>query len=805
MSAKVDLQVHTKFSHRSAEWILRRLDFPASCTEPTDLYALLKKRGMKFVTFTDNNTISGCLEIADRPDVFISEKVTAYFPEDGCKIQILAWGITESQHADIQKARESIYVLQRYLADQGIAHAVAHPLYNVNQKLTLHHIEKLLLLFKHFEGINGLRDSLLSQTLSHIVSSLTPHTIEQIAAKHGIQPTHPEPWRKVLTAGSDDHGGIFPASAYTEADSARSPSEFLDRVRRGDCRPCGSSGSPLTVSHSLYNIFFQFAKSKFSKSQGPTLQLVERAFSRFMEGEDPTEFSWKEKIGFIAQGIASGKIFELAKPGGASLWKELSSYLDDTDFKSLLARNTSGIEEPERRAFIMANLLANQLAYRFFDKTVREISSGGLIEAVQSASAMVPVLLLLSPYIYAFQSQSPNRSWLANICDSLTGSRPDFLENQRRAWFTDTLDDVNGVATTIRRMSEAALTQGRDLTIVTCSAKPATGRLPLKNFQPIGEFELPEYELQKLSFPPILEIIDYVQREKFTEIIISTPGPLGLAALLAAKMLSLPTTSIYHTDFPQYVRILTDDSFLETLTWHYMQWFYGQCDTVFVNSRHYLQCWSDRGIPSDRLHILPRGLDLETFSPTRRNPSFWTSRGATPGELILLFVGRLSKEKDLDVLVKAYNILTQHTLSHFRLAFVGDGPYRQHLENELPDAIFTGYLSGIELATAYASADIFVFPSTTDTFGNVILEAHASGLPCIVSNEGGPAELVQHGHDGLITPAHNPNAFAKAIEQLLTTPHLLHTMRQAAVQAVRDRDWLHAFRAFWDKTSTPPR
>lgn len=802
MSAKADLQVHTKFSDRSAEWVLRRLDFPASCSEPGELYTLLKKRGMKFVTFTDNNTIDGCLEVADRPGVFLSEKVTAYFPEDGCKVQVLAWGIDEAQHRALQDARENIYDLQRYLADEGIAHAVAHPLYNVNQKLKREHVEKLVLLFRHFEGINGLRDGLLSQTAMYVLSRLTPETITRLADQHGIVPTHDKPWRKVFTGGSDDHGGIFPASAYTEVDEARTPEEFLDRVRRGECRPCGSSGGPLTVSHSLYNTMFQFAKGKFAKSQGPTLQLAERAFSRFMEGEDPTEFSWSEKFGFLAQGIVSGKIFDLARPGGASLWKELAACLDNADFKSLLARSTQGVEETERRAFIMANLLANHLAYRFFDRTVREISTGSMMEAIQSASAMVPVLLLLSPYIYAFQSQSPNRAWLTCLCDSLSGSRPEFLKNRRRAWFTDTLGDVNGVATTIRRMSEAAVAEGCDLTVVTCSAAPASGGLPIKNFDPIGEFELPEYELQKLSFPPVLEIIDYVQREKFTEVVISTPGPLGLAALLAGKMLGLRTTSIYHTDFPQYVRILTDDSFLETLAWNYMQWFYGQCDTVFVNSRHYLDAWKARGIPEQRLHILPRGIDLELFSPDRRDAGFWKARGAAPNERILLFVGRISKEKDLDVLVKAHGLLNRRGTRGFRLAFVGDGPYRKHLENALPDALFTGYLSGNDLATAYASSDIFVFPSTTDTFGNVVLEAHASGLPCIVSDEGGPSELVRDGVDGLITKGRDAESLARAVASLLKDTPALDAMRQAALEAVRSRDWRHAFRTFWDTSPT---
>ena len=265
--------------------------------------------------------------------------------------------------------------------------------------------------------------------------------------------------------------------------------------------------------------------------------------------------------------------------------------------------------------------------------------------------------------------------------------------------------------------------------------------IPIKNFPPIGEFELPEYELQKLSFPPILQMLDYIQRERFTEIIISTPGPVGLTALLAAKMLNLQTSGIYHTDFPQYIRILTEDSFLESVAWGYMHWFYGQLDTVFVNSEEYRQSWIKRGFDPEKLKILPRGLDTELFHPGRHDSGFFEKFGASNGDVRLLYVGRISREKDLDLLADAYRRLRKEGLP-VQLFVVGHGPYSDALEKSLPEAVFTGYLSGKDLATAYASADIFVFPSTTDTFGNVILEAHASGLPVVVSDSGGPKELV---------------------------------------------------------------
>ena len=213
----------------------------------------------------------------------------------------------------------------------------------------------------------------------------------------------------------------------------------------------------------------------------------------------------------------------------------------------------------------------------------------------------------------------------------MTGTVPENLRNTKRAWFTDTLEDVNGVATTIRKMTAAAKNAGADLTVVTSRSEIRITDIPIKNFKPIGEFELPEYELQKLSFPPILRMLDYIQREGFTEIIISTPGPIGLTALAAAKMLNLQTSGIYHTDFPQYIRILTDDSFLESVAWNYMHWFYGQLDSVFVNSEEYRRSWIARGFAPEKLKILPRGLDTTLFSPEHRDPAFWQKFGEHNG------------------------------------------------------------------------------------------------------------------------------------------------------------------------------
>src|SRR6476646_7166993 len=797
--SRCELHIHSRFSARSEEWLFRRFDFPDSYSDPRELHRLAREHGMDFVTITDHDTIDGNLEIADLEGTFISEEVTTYFPLDPCKIHVLAWGITEAQHGQIVEVRDNIFDLQNFLQRESIAHAVAHPLYSINGKLEAAHLERLILLFKHFEGVNGLRDRLLSELGRELLSGLTPEKIEEWANRHNLQPTHPEPWRKIFTGGSDDHGGQFVAGAFTETPRARTAADFLTNVREGSCEAHGEGGTPLALSHGFYNTVSCFIRDRFTENLGPTAPLLETMFSRFMEGRAPTEFTLKEKATFIAQGVMSGKIFELAKPRNVSLWKGLSKHFSQPRVKARLAREMKGVKEPERRTFLMANLVCEQIAFRLFEKFVQQIRKGNVIESMQALSSIAPILVMLAPYIYAFHSQAPSRRWLREIFSKMTGAIPVELQNRKRAWFTDTLDDVNGVANTIRRMTAAGVAAGEQLIVVTSRRRLDVDEIPIMNFRPIGEFALPEYELQRIAFPPILQILDYIQREQFTEIIISTPGPMGLVGLFAAKMLNLECSGIYHTDIPEYVRILTEDRFLESLAWSYMHWFYGQVDTVWVNSEQYRKCWIDRGFAPEKLKILPRGLDTDLFAHNRRDLSFWPGSGVNGKEVRLLYVGRISKEKDLDVLATAYKKIRKEG-PPVKLFFVGDGPYAEALAAALPDAVFLGYLTGEKLAKAYASADVFVFPSTTDTFGNVILEAQASGLPVIVSDLGGPKELVEDGTTGFVTKAHDPDDFAQAINRVTNDSKLRAQMGREARQRVIDRSWPGAFRKFWEAT-----
>ena len=198
---RIDLHVHSKFSTRPSQWILQKIGCPESFADPMAIYRIAKEKQMTLVTITDHNRIDGALEIAHLPDTFISEEITTYFPEDHCKVHVLAWHITEAQHDDLQKIRENIYDLVTYLTEADITHAVAHPTYGVIDKLTVDHFEKMLLLFKNFE-LNGSRNDESNICLERVLSRLDDADNQRLADKHDWVPKMDTQWQKTLVGSS---------------------------------------------------------------------------------------------------------------------------------------------------------------------------------------------------------------------------------------------------------------------------------------------------------------------------------------------------------------------------------------------------------------------------------------------------------------------------------------------------------------------------------------------------------------------------------------------------------------------------
>ncbi len=797
-SCRVDMHVHSRYSDRPSEWILRRLGAPECFTEPALVDERARAAGMNFVTISDHNEIRGAFELRERHPgrIFVGQEITTYFPENGCKIHVLAWDFTEAQHREIQDVRRDIVDLAAYLRAQGILHSVAHPFYQNNARLTLDQFEKLILLFKHFEGLNGSRDAILSTLAVDVLRALTPETIAHLADRHQIVPQFPEPHLKFFTGGSDDHSSVFIARAFTTAPASRTPAEFLHHVREGRCTFGGRAGSPLTLSHSLYNIAYLYYSDKLKRGSKSGHELMVRIFENFVAGRDPTQIPLGDRMRHAARKVSAPRKTEEERE--LSLSSQFSRLFRDGAFRDLVGHDAAGAEEVEVRSFRVASRIVNELSGTFFRNVLRKFNEGNILDCLQAISALGPIALGAAPYLVAFKHHSKDRHLMEEAGRRFLGKLPPELAHRKRAWFTDTLQDVNGVSHTIQRICEVARRRGADIQVITSTSRPPPPDLALRNFPPLGEFKLKEYQGLEIAIPPLLDILEHCWREKITEVVVSTPGPVGLMGILAAKMLGLKVGGIYHTDFPQYVRVLTDDEGMGSLTWKYMEWFYGLLDGVYAPSEAYRLLLQDRGFPSEKLRIMPRGIDGQAFAPEKRDAEFWKMFGAND-QVKLLYAGRISREKNMDVLAEAYLRLREENPAVL-LVLVGDGPHLDTLRHRLPknSAIFTGFLSGEALSKAYASADIFVFPSTTDTFGNVVLEAQASGLPAIVSDRGGPRELVEDGITGIVTRGDDAADLHAAMRRLVSDAPLRRRMSEAARASMARRTWDRAFEIFWE-------
>ena len=321
---------------------------------------------------------------------------------------------------------------------------------------------------------------------------------------------------------------------------------------------------------------------------------------------------------------------------------------------------------------------------------------------------------------------------------------------------------------------------------MTCGANAVAG---LASFAPDWSFPVPGYEALDMRVPSLTQVLAFVEREQPEVIHVATPGPVGLCGLAAAKTLGLPLVGSYHTELGPYALQLTRDLLVAEAFDRYVEWFYRQCALVLGPTAAVADALAQKGMTTS---VWGRGVDTARFTPARRDEAL-RARLLGDGNVLLLFVGRLSTEKRVEVLLEAFARL--HTaMPGARLVLAGDGPSRAGFEEKAPPGTtFLGELHGDELATLYASADAFCFPSTTDTFGQVMLEAAASGLPAAAAAAGGALELVQDGRTGLLAPPDDPIALAAAIRELSAFPERRRRFGQAARAAALERTWQRSF------------
>ena len=802
-SLKADLHVHSKYSKQPSEWILRKIGCSESYTEPQKLYAIARDRGMDLVTITDHDTLAGSLEIAHLEGAFLGEEITTCFPEDRCKLHVLAYGISESQHEDISRLRENVFDLVGYLTKEQIVHALAHPLFSINNRLTITHLEQALVLFKNLE-LNGCRDSCQNKAIQEILKNLTREDIGFLADKHDLKPVGDEPWEKNMIGGSDDHSSLNIATTYTEMADVSSVEEFLSGIGRNMATVSGLVSSPRTLAHNLYSIAYQFYATKFGLDRYMSKDLLLRFANRAL-----TASSEKDEgiVGRIRSAIhKKPKRFLGSGPKTIQclLQKEAGEIiLGDPCMSALTKKTRPRPEEMEKAWFQFVNRISERILSQLADSALEGLSGANLFNVFHTTGSAGSIYTMLAPYFVAYTVFTKDRRFSRHCREVFSKERKSLIrERLKVAHFTDTFTDVNGVALTLQMQSEMALKNKKQLTMITCGSE--TTASGVKNFSPIGTFDMPEYPDLKLQYPSLLQMLDYCYEQGFNRIHSATPGPVGLAALAIARILDIPLYGTYHTALPQYASHLTGDLFMEKIMWKCLAWYYNQMDAVYVPSVSTGDELAEKGIAKDKIRFYPRGVDTERFHPSKRNGFFRNRFNVSEDKVKLLYVGRVSREKNLFNLVDISRRLSL-VRKGFHLIIAGSGPYRTEMKKDLEGmpVTFTGLLEGDDLAEAYASADIFVFPSTTDTFGNVVLEAQASGLPVIVSNQGGPKENLIHGKTGFVVPARDTEAFLEAVLKLMDNPGLLQEMKQSARDYMKNRSFEAAYMQLWDSYRNP--
>lgn len=817
---RIDAHCHSSASSGAANEALAWINCPECYSPPERVYELARARGMDLFTLTDHDTIAGGLSLLERgfPGVILGEEVTVHFPEDRCKLHVLVWGLSPAQHEAFGTLglRDDVYAFAQFLREQNLPHALAHPLYVQNRKLSAWHLERAALLFKGFEVLNGAHSGSHRSGVEAFLRSLTPGRVHRLIEQHGLEPLWPRVWEKARTGGSDDHGLLNVGRTWTcvtlrpddpRADAASGkvldPREFFRLVMGGAGEAGGDAGNSSLLAHQLCTVAAHFFADRWAPKSTPAAQHVASKFLRFAGVRVPQPS--RLRLGWHALKRRLSRRRRTLGPLADALRESFGPVL--AKYPDLAARlaadsGSAAIAEHERFAHF-ADDLYGAVHTLMASSAVRAWGARDRRDLLDHVAAYLVLELTQVPYIFSLFHQNKERPFVEQLEHDSKQPGVSALDRPMRVLlFTDTLGDVNGVSRFIRNAADQAAATGRDLRVVTSTNFEVPSQDNIINIKPAFATRMPKYENLELALPPIVPILRLADRHQPDIIHISTPGPVGVAGFIAARMLKVPVLGVYHTDFPAYVERLFANESLTYFCTEFMKLFYGPFASIFTRSHDYARSLVRLGMDHRRIVPLMPGLCVDQFHPRFRDEALMQRLGSPPGTVRVLYVGRVSVEKNLPLLSAAWKEadrrLRQAGVSA-ELVVVGDGPYREEMERDLRHARvrFLGFRYGEELSRVYASCDMFVFPSVTDTLGQVVMESQASGMPVIVSDQGGPKEVVDDGRTGLVLPAGDAKPWAEAIARLAADEGRRAGMGARAHEFMQEFSMDRSFEHFW--------
>ncbi len=377
----------------------------------------------------------------------------------------------------------------------------------------------------------------------------------------------------------------------------------------------------------------------------------------------------------------------------------------------------------------------------------------------------------------------------------------DIIHPESIVLVTDTLCDANGVSRFIQDITKIASAQNHRFYAVAstqkCSCQLDKNIIVLK---PFLTFKMPFYPELDLVIPPFLGLYRTIKNKKPDMIHISTPGFAGFGAVMTAKWLKIPLMGTYHTDFPSYIYCNTQNTALKKITQWYERQFYKNFQGLFIRSEEYRAIIRRHlNFQDSQIHTIPAGIDTTRFDKKLRDVGIWARYQLPTHGKKALYVGRMTREKNIPFLIDVWIDLFD-AASDAWLILIGSGSLCSEAKKyEQYNIRFLGHKEGAELATLYASSDFFVFPSTTDTLGQVVIEALSSALPAVVSDRGGPQSMVgKNFFNGFVCKANDNTIWKKAITAMLNDEALLEHMSHNAALSAKELSITKSFDFFWE-------
>jgi glycosyltransferase involved in cell wall biosynthesis/predicted metal-dependent phosphoesterase TrpH len=723
--SRVDLHCHSTASAVSRLGVQRALGLPECATPPDEVYELAKRRGMDFVTITDHDTIDGALAISHHPDAFISEELTAQFRGEPQAVHVLCFGITPHDHEWLSAHRGDVEDCAEYLSANGIACALAHPFYAVGAPLRSRHRRRLAELFAVWETRNGSRAPELNLPARIYVET------------HG----------GTAIGGSDDHAGVDIGRTYTEAPKAASATEFLDHVRAGRVSPRGEQGSAEKWAHAAMALTARaLGHDGETSSLDPltVLTIAERLLREgdAREGSTHTDLRPADARALLRAWLDCVGLDNLSEAG-------LVAYMQDARFTH------AGLFRRARRAHERRLRSAVEVAF----------AAAGRGDLGAIGPLLFDACLPAIPYAPAAAFIAREQRKLATREGELT----------RIALVADGIGAMHGVTRTIDEIRERGI-DGFEVEVIGTDANVD------RRLSSVVDIQVPHSGEIELGVPSLTAAVEAIAAGRYDVIHVCSPGPSAIAAVLVARAMQTPLVGSYHTELARYAGLRSGDATVELAAQLALSAFYGQCAVVLSPSSAADAALEQLGIATSRVVRWDRGVDTVRFDPKHREEQLF-------GDAInVLYAGRVATEKNVGLLADAFE--RAHAQDpRLRLVIAGDGAEAHRLRTRLGDrAAWLGWLEGDDLARAYASADIFCFASTTDTFGQVVLEAQASGLPVLAADAGGPRDLITSEVDGLLRRP-TIDAFSDALLALAASPLLRMRLSQAGRRSAELRTW----------------